>query len=236
MRLGAVMDLKIVAQTVQSQTVRKLREAIIAGIFRPGDRLVEADLCNQLGVSRPSIREALRSLEAEKLITIVPNKGPVIPILTLAESQEIYDVRSLLEGEAAALFAERATKGAIASMRRALDGFDLAVKADDKPEQLESTRQFYEEMLSGCGNRIIYEVLGMLLARITFLRARSMSQDGRAQKSSKEMRAILRAVSARDPQAARAAAVTHVSCAREAAAKAYAGEDKKPSTAQPMSA
>jgi DNA-binding GntR family transcriptional regulator len=231
MSFGVVMDLKIVAQTVQGQTVRKLRAAIMSGIFQPGDRLIEADLCDRLGVSRPSVREALRSLEAERLITIVPNKGPIIPILTLAESREIYDVRSLLEGEAAALFADRAGKETVAAMRRALDAFDAAVKADDKSAQLETTRQFYEEILSGCGNRIIYEVLTVLLARITFLRAKSMSLEGRAQKSGKEMRAILRAIVARDPEAARLAATNHVRFASEAAGKAYAIEQKKPSAA-----
>ncbi|WP_246725150.1 GntR family transcriptional regulator [Beijerinckia sp. L45] len=225
------MDLKIVAQTVQGQTVRKLRDAIISGIFQPGDRLIEADLCNRLGVSRPSVREALRSLEAERLIMIVPNKGPIVPILTLVESREIYDVRSLLEGEAAALFAARASKEAIATMRRALDAFDAAVKTDDKSGQLETTRQFYEEILSGCGNRIIYEVLAVLLARITFLRAKSMSQEGRAQKSGKEMRAIFRAIAAHDSEAARTAAMSHVRYASEAAAKAYAIEQKKPTAA-----
>lgn len=227
------MDLKVVAQTVQAQAVRKLREAIVSGVFQPGDRLVEADLCQQLGVSRPSVREALRSLEAERLISIVPNKGPMIPILTLNEAREIYHVRTLLEGEAAALFAERATKDAIALMRQALDAFDLAVKTGDRLQQIVTTRQFYEQILAGCGNRIIYEVLESLMARITFLRSKSMSLEGRAQKSSKEMRAIFKAVAAKDPEAARAAAVAHVRLASESAARAFSADktETKPSAA-----
>jgi DNA-binding GntR family transcriptional regulator len=227
------MDLKVVTQTVQGQTVRKLREAIMSGVFKPGDRLVEADLCNQLGVSRPSVREALRSLEAERLITIVPNKGPMIPILSLEESLEIYDVRALLEGEAAALFATKATKAAVTLMRQSLEAFDVAVRTDDKSGQLETTRVFYEQILAGCGNRIIHEVLGSLISRITFLRSKSMSLEGRAQKSSREMRAILRAIAAHDPEAARAAAIVHVRCASEAATKAYAVSqlDTNPSAA-----
>ncbi len=227
------MDLKVSAQSVQGQAVRKLREAIISGVFQPGDRLVESELCTRLGISRPSVREALRSLEAERLVTIVPNKGPIIPILTVDEAREIYGVRALLEGEAAALFAERATASAIAHMRQSLEAFDAAVNASDLSRQLEATRQFYEQMLSDCGSRIIYEVLDMLMARITFLRSKSMSLAGRAQKSGKEMRAILKAVSAHDPEAARAAAVIHVRRASEAATKAYSAERavKKPSAA-----
>ena len=86
-------NLRISPKTVQQQIVEKLRGAIIEGVFKPGDRLIEADLCEMLGVSRPSIREALRSLEAERLIDIIPNRGPQIPILTWEQATEIYQVR-----------------------------------------------------------------------------------------------------------------------------------------------
>jgi len=218
------MDLKVSAQSVQGQAVRKLREAIVTGVFQPGDRLIEAELCQRLGISRPSVREALRSLEAERLVTIVPNKGPMIPILTLDAAREIYSVRALLEGEAAALFAERASAPVIAHMRQSLDAFDAAVKAGNLSQQVEATREFYEPMLSGCGNQIIFEILDSLMARITFLRSKSMSLTGRAQKSSKEMRAMWKAIAAHDAEAARSAAVSHVHCACEAAIKAYSAE------------
>jgi DNA-binding GntR family transcriptional regulator len=213
------MDFKVSPQSVQGQAVSKLRDAIVTGIFQPGDRLVESDLCTRLGISRPSVREALRSLEAERLVVIVPNRGPMIPILTVEMARQIYDVRALLEGEAAALFA--ATAPSTAEMRAALEAFDAAVKSGNLNEEIRSTRQFYEPMLSGCGNRVIYEVLDTLSARITFLRSKSMSLPGRAQKSAREMRAILKGVAAADPEAARAAAVAHVRQACNAAVKAY---------------
>ena len=227
------MDLKVSTQTVQGQAVRNLREAIISGMFRPGDRLVEADMCARLGVSRPSLREALRSLEAERLVVIVPNKGPYIPILTLEEAQEIYDVRALLEGEAAALFAHRAAKEAIAIMKGALTAFDQAAKQADLSGEVETTRQFYEQILSGCGNRIIQEMLSTLTARITFLRSKSMSQPGRAQKSSREMNAILKAIIAHDSEAARAAAISHVRLACKAATEVLLADEEKKSVRRP---
>ncbi|MBS0233412.1 MAG: GntR family transcriptional regulator [Proteobacteria bacterium] len=215
------MDLKVLTQTVQGQAVRNLREAITSGIFQPGDRLVEAEMCARLGISRPSLREALRSLEAERLIVMVPNKGPHIPILSLEEAKAIYEVRALLEGEAAALFAGKATVAALEAMKRALAGFDAATKQEDLQAQLETTRQFYEQILSGCGNRIIEEMLSTLTARITFLRSKSMSQPGRAHKSSREMRAIFKAVSVGDAAAAREAAVEHVRMACRAATEKF---------------
>jgi GntR family transcriptional regulator, trigonelline degradation regulator len=228
------MDLKISPQSVQGQAVSKLRDAIMSGIFQPGDRLVESDLCNRLGVSRPSVREALRSLEAERLVVIVPNRGPMVPILTAEIAREIYEVRALLEGEAAALFAVNASATAISVMRTALDAFDVAVKSGDLAGEIQATRRFYEPMLLGCGNQIIYEVLSGLSARITFLRSKSMSLSGRAQKSAREMRAILKAIQARNSDAARAAAVAHVRQASLATSKVYSEEEVKKTKAAPF--
>ena len=224
------MDLKVSTQTVQGQAVRNLREAITSGMFQPGDRLVEAEMCARLGISRPSLREALRSLEAERLIVIVPNKGPHIPILSLEEAKQIYDVRAILEGEAAALFATRATVAALDIMKRAMTQFDAATKEEDLSGQLETTRQFYEQLLVGCGNKIIQEMLNTLTARITFLRSKSMSQPGRAQKSSREMKAILKAVAVGDVESARTAAVEHVRMACKAATEKFLQDEGRKNT------
>ena len=204
------MDLKIAPQTVQIQTANKLRDAILSGFFRPGQRLIEADLCEMMQVSRTSVREALRCLAAEKLITIVPNRGPSVTEITWEEAQEIYDVRAILEGEVAALLAKRATATHRREMQGALADFVRAEQSDDAIGRLTSTSLFYDVMLRGCGNRIIGEMLQGLVARINFLRARSMSQPGRAKYSANEMRRILRAIERKDATGARAAAVEHV--------------------------
>ena len=219
-----MVQLKVVTESVQGQAVRKLREAIGAGFFQPGDRLVEADLCNQLGISRASVREALRSLEARRLIEIVPNKGPIVPILTFDEAKQIYDVRALLEGEASALFSQRASKASLAAMRDTLRDFGDAIKSEDIPALIETTRRFYEQISTNCGNLVICEMLDGLLGRINFLRGKSMSQPGRTQQSMKEMQSLLRAIARRDAAAARAAAVYHVHQACETALRVFSAE------------
>lgn len=218
------MDFRVSPRTVQQQTVVKLREAITSGVFKPGERLLEAELCERLGVSRPSLREALRSLEAERLIALVPNKGPHIPVLTWEQATEIYNVRMLLEGEAAALAAGQATGNAINKMRDALERFEKAGRDEDAVAQVRSTAAFYAAILESCGNTIIEEILSGLLARINLLRARSMSMPGRAKFSLEEMTAILGAIKARDPVAARRAAVYHVERAYASASDAYRKE------------
>ena len=80
-------DLRITPVTIQAQTAGKLRDAILDGVFKPGEKLLEAELCRQMGVSRTSVREALRQLEAERLVTIFPNRGPSVTQLTWKRSQ-----------------------------------------------------------------------------------------------------------------------------------------------------
>jgi len=210
------------APTVTGRAVESLRSAVLEGRFAPGERLVEADLCARLGVSRASLREALRMLAAERLITLVPHRGPAVAEIDWAQAEEIYEVRALLEGEAAARAALMTRPGALLRLRRALLAFERAVERGDARGRLEATGRFYDALLEGSGGSVVAELLSGLVARITFLRARSMSSAGRSRHSAAELRRLLVAVEARDPVAARAAAVDHVRAACEAARAAYA--------------
>ena len=84
--------------TVRSMVAQKLREAIMSGTLKPGQRLVERELCEMMGVSRPSIREALRVLEADGLVNTVPHRGPVVSTISLEEARQLYAARAVLEG------------------------------------------------------------------------------------------------------------------------------------------
>ncbi len=221
-------DLKVLPVTVQGQTVAKLRDAILTGLFRPGERLVEAALCDQMGISRTSLREALRRLEAERLVTIVPNRGPSVTEIGWPEAQAIYDVRALLEAEAASLFARRAAPAQLQSLAAAMADFDSAVRTNNALRRLTATERFYGVILQGCGNAIIAELLQGLVARITFLRARSMSRPGRSNESAAELRKILKAIESGNARAARVAAVEHVAAAA-AAARRYFEQQETPS-------
>lgn len=226
------LDLKIAPLTVQHQVAQKLREAIFAGHFKPGQKVVEARLCADMGVSRPSLREALRRLESERLITVIPNRGPFVVRIEWDEALELYHTRALLEGEAAALCAARRRPEDILAMRSALAGFAGAARAEAPLERLaldriEFTRQFYAALLAASGNRVIRELLEGLLARISFLRACSMSRAGRAKQSAAEMRRILAAVERGDAAAARTAAVAHVSAACAAAKEVFEVNQQK---------
>ena len=211
-----------IAAPVRSQTVGNLRNAILTGHFAPGARLIEPELCRLLGVSRPSVREALRQLEAERLVVITPFKGPAVARIDWAEAEQIYEVRALLEGQGAYLFATRASKEQVAAMRSALKRFEDAVRKNDAEGRLLHTDEFYNVMLKGCGNIVIEDLLTGLHARISFLRARSMSQQGRTRESASELRLILSAIAAGDADMARAACIEHVRRAANAAKASFA--------------
>src|SRR6202158_526809 len=98
------------AAPLRRQVLDELRQSIIAGRLAPGSRLIERELIAMMGVSRTVIRDALRQLESEGLIAIIPNKGPVVRELTLAEAKDLYSIRAVLEGLAAGVCGEKAAE------------------------------------------------------------------------------------------------------------------------------
>lgn len=214
---GRDIELRINRRTVQQEVVEKLRAAILAGVFQPGDRLIESKLCPSLGVSRQSLREALRSLQAEHLVEIVPNRGPQIPILSWQSAEEIYDVRALLEGEAAARCAVLIGGNDLGLLSGKLELFRKAVKERAHRDEVRYAAEFFAIILRCCGNNTIEQIISGLSARINFLRSKSMSMPGRTKDSLGEMVAIFAAIKGRDVRAARKAAQVHVANAKEAA-------------------
>ncbi|MFD9902248.1 GntR family transcriptional regulator [Mesorhizobium sp. UC22_110] len=215
--MPADLNLRISPRTVQQETVDKLRLAILSGLFQPGSRLIESQLCAQLGISRPSLREALRSLEAERLIEIVPNRGPAVPALSWEEATAIYEVRELLEVEAAGRCASRIAAEQLQELETSLLAFEAAAASHDSLAQVTTAADFYSIILANCGNPILEEVHRGLVARISFFRGRSMSLEGRAQSSLAEMREIYESIAAGDEKAARKASKKHLLKAKAAA-------------------
>jgi len=214
------------SKTLRELALDKLRAAILDLRFRPGERLVERVLCEQLGVSRSVVREALRHLEAEGLVETVPHQGPAVARLDPAKVAEIYEVRALLEALAARACAERATTADIAELEDSLKGIEAALAAGDPRANLAATGRFYEVLFRGGGKTVAWETVQSLNARINRLRALTIATAGRSKGSIAEMRRIYRAVAKRDPAEAHAAALDHVRVAAEIARRllAEAGE------------
>lgn len=201
--------------SVRDRVSNALRTDITMGVFVPGQRLSEADLCEHLDASRTSVREALRQLEAERLIEIRPNRGPMVAKLCWDEAEQIYDVRELIEREIVRLFALTATPAELDEMELAMSQFEKASSEGIHPDLLiKTTTAFYDVMFEGCSNKILVDMLQGLLARVNLLRSRSMSQPGRPKESLLEMRRILERIRSGDIEGAQKAAVEHIRNAR----------------------
>ncbi len=214
------MRVTSVAAPVRRQVAKVLRGAITSGRFAPGQRLVEKDLCELLGVSRPSVREALRELESEGLIEIIPNRGPLVRRLTAADAASVYQVRAALEALSARLFVECASDAQVEELAVAVETLAAAYATHDVERILAAKQVFYDVLIAGTGNNVIRSMLRSLNDRITMLRRVTLSSPERAQDSIREIRDLMAAIQRRDADAAYAVSLHHI---HEAAEVALAG-------------
>jgi DNA-binding GntR family transcriptional regulator len=219
---GTMFAISRIAAPIREQVEERLRQAITSGHFRPGDRLIERELCALLGVSRTSLREALRQLEGDGLVVNIPHKGLVVVTMTRKEAEEIFQVRAVLESLAGRLCAEQLTEELGIVLQEAMKQVEAAQQSGVLLELVSAKDQFYQVLLAGCGNRTASILLQSLHDRIASLRMLTLAQPGRVAQSVAEMRRILEAILARDPEAAYRACIDHVEQAAAVAAQVLA--------------
>lgn len=219
--VGEVPDLapqvERVAAPLRTQVSDILRREIVEMRLHPGQRLVERELIERLGVSRTTVREALRELAAEGLVTTIPQKGAIVAIPSPKEAAEVYEVRALLEGLAAREFVGNATELHLEALRRAMADVARAGKKNDADGVLRAKNRFYDVLFDGANNATIRSILGGLQARVAVLRATSLTAPDRPRQSVTEIQAIVDAIERRDADAAAEAASFHVRQAAETA-------------------
>ncbi len=182
------------AAPLRHKVLETLRGEIIEGRLAPGQRLTERELTEMLGVSRTVLRESLRQLEAEGLISLIPNKGPVVRTLTVDEARELYEIREMLEGLGARLFAEKADPVHLAALERALAEVERAYGGADPKAILQAKNAFYEAIHAGAGSGTLSQMMSTVLARIWRWRAVGLAHPRRSDNRSSESLANLREV------------------------------------------
>lgn len=197
---------------IRDQVVSILRGAIVNLDFKPGQVLIERELCERTGASRPSVREALRQLEVEGLVESKNGLGTVVRKLTASEIENVYEIRAELEGLAARLFVERATDENRSHLRAALDELRVATGEGlgRSAEILDAQNRFYSALFTGAVNPLLEQLIQGLQVRVAQLRATTLQAEGRAEESLAEFERIVQAVESGRPDAAERAAVTHV--------------------------
>jgi DNA-binding GntR family transcriptional regulator len=210
-------------RSVLDKVVVAVRQAIASGALAPGRRLTERELMELTGVSRTSIREAVRRLQSLGLMETTPTRGVRIPLLGAAEVQHIFEVRDALEPAAAELFVKRATDAEVEELARYAGAPD-----DDRELRLEAIAKFDEALLAGSRNPLLQGILEPLHARIHALRRVSLSIDGRQAASIGEYHELVAAIRDRSPERAAAASHRHIRAAAEAALAAIRQLDHQP--------
>ncbi len=210
-----------VVAPVRSQVQDLLKLMIFEGQLAPGDRLIERDLCQRFGVSRPLLREALRQLDAEGLVTSQPNGGVVVKMMTVEEATDVYAVRAFLEGGAARLTAQLGTDDAIEALRERTRAVERALGDSDPLALRRAKNAFYEALQESCGNPTLAEMLRIVHGRIHLLRTLTLNEPGRMAAAVAEIRAIFDAIEARDAEEAFRLSVRHIENAASAMRKAW---------------
>ena len=195
-----------------------LRDAISSGTLPAGARLVEKDLCQDLGVSRTALREALRELESEGLLER-GTRGVAVAGVTVEEARNVYAVRAALEGLVAEQFAELASETDLRALDDVVQAISRAYREQDFPAILSEKDRFYEVLCIGARNQVVLDLLNRLNSKINRLRSLSRSDSNRGPQSLREIEAIADALRKRKPDLARKAAVAHVEGAAAAALK-----------------
>lgn len=201
--------------------VTSLREMIVGGQLGSGERLVERDLADTFGVSRIPLREAIQQLEREGLVEIFRNRGAVVRTMTGSDVSEIYDLRTLLEGDAIYRSVKRMDDETLA---RAELVHRLLGSASTKARQGELNREFHELLYSQCGNERQIKAIKELRAQVErYERLQDTLLDDTPSFQT-EHEEILRACIERNAREARSCTVAHLNSARKIVARLIAGD------------
>jgi len=203
--------------TLKESALAQLKEAITLGHFSPGERLVERVLCEKLGVSRTVIRECIRHLESDQLITSIPNVGPTVASLDPHQVREIYEIRTMLEVSAVRSCAATASDSVIQELDEYCEKIASSLAADNIKDALADTRMMYKTIFAAGDKPVAWDLVERLNGRIGQLRALTLSTQGRSVDGPKKLLAIVAAIKNHDEDAAAKACEDHLQQAKEIA-------------------
>ena len=187
-----------------------LREAIVNGMLKPGERLMEIQLAEELGVSRTPVREAIRKLELEGFVVMIPRRGTYVADLSIKDINEVFEIRTALDVLAAGLAVERITEDELEQLERLLVEIGELIEEDDADKIVESDSQFHDILYRASRNDRLVGIINNLREQFTRFRSISIQYPGRMQKSVEEHRRLVEAIASRDTDLAQQLAREHM--------------------------
>lgn len=206
-QLKAVVDEYLPLRDVVFQT---LRQAILKGELEPGERLMEIQLAERLGVSRTPVREAIRKLELEGLVVMVPRKGAEVASITEKNVRDVLEVRKALEELAVTLACQRMDESQFGQFDEHNRIFKEALKANDLMEIAKQDIDFHEVIYMAAGNERLQQMLNNLQEQMYRYRMECIKDERQRSKLVQEHQEIAEAIQTRDVERAKSAICLHI--------------------------
>lgn len=214
---------RIQIRSLSETVAQRIRDMIRRGTLKTGDRIVEKQLCDALGVSRTPLREALRVLKSEGLVDLVPHKGAYVAQPSMEDIKDLFDVMSILEGECARVASQKMSEADFARLEKLHQKLEKYFEQKDRDKYLEVNHKYHSLIQEMAGNRVLNEILGGLRQKILLYRQRQLFQPDRFEASIKEHRLLLEALRNRDADAVESLMKTHLMNQCEALRSLYEG-------------
>ena len=201
---------KITSRSLGQEAADQIRELIRQGKLHTGERIVETELCAKLGISRTPLREALRSLSAEGLVRLVPNRGAFVTEPSAGEIRELFEVMGILEGACACMAAEKLTDAGLRELERLHEELERHYAARDHEGYITANNLYHTFVQELAHNKALSAVINGLRAKIFLHRFRQLYVQDRFDRSIGEHRELLAAFRDRDAGRAEAEMKSHL--------------------------
>ena len=197
-------------QPLREVVCESLREAIRNGVLKPGERIMEIQLAEELGVSRTPVREAIRKLELEGYVVMMPRRGTYVASMSIRDINEIFEIRTALESLSNGLAADHITDDELEHLQRLLVIIGGYIKEGNIEKIVETDVEFHDLMYHAARNERLVGIISNLRDQLTRFRTLSMSYPGRLEETLEEHRMIVEAIASGDRKAASRAAERHM--------------------------
>ena len=197
-------------RSLHKEVIERLRDMIVEGELVQGDKIDEAVLCQQLGISRTPLREAIKVLASEDLIELRPNRGTRVAPITAEGVEELFEVVAGIERIAGELAAERMTEKDLERLTQLQDRMESLHDAGKRHEYFRVNQEIHNMIVALAGNSVLAATHDNLMVRVRRARYAAILSQKRWDESVQEHAAILAALAARDPARAGALIFQHV--------------------------